>query len=108
MLQPLHVPESKWEEIIMDFIMGLPRTQSGYDSLWVIVDRLAKAAHFVPVKTTNTGPQLVELYMSRIVCLHGVSKRIVFARGTQFISKFWERLRKTLDTHLNFSFAYHP
>jgi hypothetical protein len=108
MLQPLHVPESKWEEIVMDFIMGLPRTQSGYDSLWVIVDRLAKAAHFVPVKTTNTGLQLVELYMSRIVCLHGVSKRIVFARGTQFISKFWERLRKTLDTHLNFSSAYHP
>jgi hypothetical protein len=56
----------------MDFIMGLPRTQSGYDSIWVIMDRLTKVAHFIPIKTTYSGPQLTELYMSRIVCLHGV------------------------------------
>jgi hypothetical protein len=55
----------------MDFIMGLPRTQSGYDSIWVIVDRLTKVSHFIPVKTTYSVPQLAELYMSRIVCLHG-------------------------------------
>jgi hypothetical protein len=80
-LPPLQVPESKWEEIVVDFIMELPRTLFRYDSLWLIVDRLAKAAHFVPVKITNTGLQLVELYMSRIVCLHGVPKQIMSARG---------------------------
>jgi IS30 family transposase len=108
LLQSLQVPEWKWEEIAMDFIVGLPRTQSGYDSIWVIVDRLTKLAHFIPVKTTYSGPQLAELYMSRIVCLHGVPKKIVSDRGTQFTSKFWERLHKTLDTQLYFSSAYHP
>jgi transposase InsO family protein len=104
----LQVPEWKWEEIDMDFIMGLPRTQSGYDSIWVIVDRLVKVAHFIPVKTTYSGPQLAELYMSRIVCLHGVPKKIVYDRGTQFTSRFWERSHGTLDTQLHFSSAYHP
>jgi transposase InsO family protein len=88
--------------------MGLPRTQSGYDSIWVIMDRLTKVAHFIPVKTTYSGPQLVELYMSRILCLHGVSKKIVSDRGTQFTLKFWERLHETLDTQLRFSSTYHP
>jgi hypothetical protein len=76
------VPEWKWEEIAIDFIVGLPRTQSGYDSIWGIVDRLTKVAHFIPVKTTYSGPQLTELYMSMIVCLHGVPKKIVSGRGT--------------------------
>jgi hypothetical protein len=66
----------------MNFIMGLPITQSGYDSIWVIVDRLTKVAHFIPIKTTHSGPQLAELYMSRIICLHGVLKKIVSDRGT--------------------------
>jgi hypothetical protein len=78
----------KWEEIGMDFIVGLPRTRDGYDSIWVIVDRLTKVAHFIPVKTTYTGAKLAELYMSRIVCLHGVPKKIVSDRGTQFTSRF--------------------
>jgi hypothetical protein len=82
------VPEWKWEEIAIHFIVGLPRTQSGYDSIWVILDRLNKVAHFIPVKTTYSGPQLVELHMSRIVCLYGVPKKIVSDRGTQFTLKF--------------------
>jgi transposase InsO family protein len=102
------VPEWKWKDIAMDFIVGLPRTQSGYDSIWVIVDRLTKLAHFIPVKMTYSGLQLAELYMSRIVCLHGVPKKILSNRGTQFTSKFWERLHETLDTQLRFSSAYHP
>jgi hypothetical protein len=61
----------------MNFIVGLPRTQSGYDSIWVIVDRLSKVAHFIPVKTSYSGPQLAELYMLRIVYFHGVPKKIV-------------------------------
>jgi hypothetical protein len=108
LLKPLQVPEWKWEEIAMVFIMGLPRSESGYDSNWVIVDRLIKVAHFIPVKTTYSGPRLADLYMSRIVCLHGVPKKIVSDRGTQFTSKFWERLHETLDTQLRFSSAYHP
>jgi hypothetical protein len=92
----------------MDFIVGLSRTQSGYDSIWVIVDRLTKVSHFIPVKTTYSGPQLAELCMSRIVCLHGVSKKIVSDRGTQFTLRFWERLHEVLNTQLRFSSAYHP
>jgi hypothetical protein len=92
----------------MDFIVGLPKTQSGYDSIWVVVDRLSKVAHFIPVKTTYKGSKLAELYIARIVCLHGVPKKIVSDRGTQFTSKFWEKLQESMDTKLNFSSAYHP
>jgi transposase InsO family protein len=88
--------------------VGLPRIQSGYNSIWVIVDRLTKVAHFIPVNTTYSEAQLAELYMSRIACLHGVPKKIVSDRGTQFTSRFWERLHETLDTQLHFSSAYHP
>jgi hypothetical protein len=76
----------------MDFIVGLPRTQSGYDSIWVIVDQLTKVAHFIHVKTTYSGLQLAELYMLRIVCLHGVTRKIVSDRGTQFTLTFWHML----------------
>jgi hypothetical protein len=83
-------------------------TQKGYDSIWLIVDRLTKVGHFIPVKTMYTGPQLAELYIARIVCLHGVPKKIVSDRDTQFTSMFWERLHESMDTKLNFSLAYHP
>jgi transposase InsO family protein len=100
--------EWKCEEIAMDFIVSFLRTQSVYDSIWVIVDRLAKIAHFISIKTTYSRPQLVEMYMSRIVYLHRVPKKIVSDKGTQFTSKFFERLHETLDTQLHFSSAYHP
>jgi transposase InsO family protein len=91
----------------MDFITGLPRTSKAYDSIWVIVDGLTKVAHFIPVKTTYKGSQLAELYMARIVCLHGVPKKIVLDRGSQFTSKFWKSFHENVDTKLNFSSAYH-
>jgi hypothetical protein len=69
-------------EIGMDFIVGLPRTQARYDLIWVIVDHLTKVAHFIPVKMIYSGAKLAELYMSRIVCLHGVPKKIVSDRGS--------------------------
>jgi hypothetical protein len=72
----------------MDFIVGLPRTQAGYDLIWVVVDRLTKVAHFIPVKTTYSGAKLTEFYISRIVCLHGVAKKIMSDRGSQFTSMF--------------------
>jgi hypothetical protein len=90
------------------FIVWLPRTQSGYDSIWVIVDRLTKVAYFIPVKTTYSSAKLREFYMARIVSLHGVPKKNVFERGPQFTSMFWEKLHESLDTRLNFSPAYHP
>jgi hypothetical protein len=92
----------------MDFIMGLPRTRSGFDSIWVIVDQLAKVAHFIPIEMTYSRPQMAELYMSVIVCLHEVLKKIMSDRGTQFTSRFWERLHEALDTQLRLSSAYHP
>jgi hypothetical protein len=88
--------------------VGLPKTQSSYDSIWVIIDRLSKVAHFILVKTTYKGSNFAELYLVRIVCLHGVAKKIVSDRGTQFTSKFWEKLHESMETKLNFSLAYHP
>ena len=70
----------------MDFITGLPRSDRGHDSIWVIVDRLSKVAHFIPVRTTYYGQKLAELYITRIVSLHGVPKKIVSDRGAQFTS----------------------
>ena len=108
MLQPLPIPDWKWDEIGMDFITGLPRTRSSYDSIWVVVDRLTKVARFIPVKTTYTSAQLAKIYMSKIVCLHGVPRKVVSDRGTQFTSKFWRQLHESLGTRLEFSTAFHP
>ncbi|WVZ94000.1 hypothetical protein U9M48_039944 [Paspalum notatum var. saurae] len=108
MLQPLAVPAWKWEDIHMDFIVGLPRTQKGYDSIWVIIDRFTKSAHFIPVKTTYRAKQYAELYISRIVSLHGVPLTITSDRGSLFLSHFWEQLQTALGTNLIHSSAYHP
>ncbi|WVZ49837.1 hypothetical protein U9M48_001163 [Paspalum notatum var. saurae] len=108
MLQPLAIPAWKWEDVHMDFIVGLPRTQKGYDSIWVIIDRLTKSAHFLPVKTHYTAATYAELYISRIVSLHGVPQTITSDRGSLFVSRFWEQLQTTLGTKLIRSSAYHP
>ena len=78
----------------MDFITGLPRSNKGHDSIWVIVDHLTKVAHFIPVKTTYDGNQLATLYINGIVSLHGVPKDIVSDRGTQFTSRFWKKVQE--------------
>jgi hypothetical protein len=108
LLQPLPIPEWKWEEIGMDFVTGLPRSQRGNDSIWVIIDRLTKVAHFIPVKTTFGGAALARLYLKEIVRLHGIPRKIVSDRGTQFTSKFWKGLQQAMGTKLDFSTAYHP
>jgi transposase InsO family protein len=92
----------------MDFVLGLPKTQKGHDAIWVIVDRLTKVAHFLPVRTTYGGEKLAKLYIENIVKLHGVPSRIVSDRGTQFTSRFWTSLHKAMGTKLDFSLAYHP
>jgi len=107
-LQPLSIPSWKWEDISMDFIVGLPKTSKGYDSIWVIVDRLTKSAHFLPVKIIFTAKQYAQLYMDRIVSLHGIPKTIISDRGTQFIAQFWEHFHAELGTQLIRSSAYHP
>jgi hypothetical protein len=107
-LQPLPIPAWKWEEISMDFIVGLPRTSKGYDSIWVIVDRLTKSAHFLPVDTKYNAAKYARLYFHRIVSLHGVPLTIVSDRGSVFMSHFWKTLQKCLGTKHLKSSAYHP
>jgi transposase InsO family protein len=108
MLQPLPIPTWKWDDINMDFITGLPKTTRGFDSIWVIIDRLTKLAHFLPVKIKHSTVRLAKIYFERILSLHGVPKTIIYDRGPQFVSKFWMELHKSLGTKVIHSSAYHP
>jgi transposase InsO family protein len=92
----------------MDFITSLPTTLKGNDLSWVIVDRLMKSAHFLPVKTTFRPPQYAEKYIAEIIRLHGIPKTIMSDRGSQFTTHFWEHLHKGLGTSLVLSTAYYP
>lgn len=92
----------------MDFIDGMPRTRKGSESIWVIVDRLTKSAHFIPVKSTRTASSLAEIYMREVVKLHGVPSSIVCDRDPIFTSKLWKAFQDTLGTKRNLSTAYHP
>lgn len=108
LLQPLKIPEWKRDKIGMDFIAELPKSNRGHDAIWVIVNHLTKVVHFIPVSTTYRGNQLAELYIHRIVSLHGIPKEIVSDQGTQFTSRFWGVFQKALGTNLSFSTAFHP
>jgi hypothetical protein len=107
-LQSLPIPEGKWEDISMDFIVGLPKTSRGCDSIWVIMDRFTKVAHFLPVKTRDSVVSYAKLYIACILSLHGVPRMIISDRGPQFVAKFWEGLHTSLGTKLIHSSAYHP
>ncbi|KAL8143446.1 hypothetical protein V2J09_016478 [Rumex salicifolius] len=108
MLQPLPIPEWKWEDISMDFLTGLPRTRKGMDAIWVIVDRLTKSAHFLGIRETWGPEKLSELFIREVVRLHGAPKTIVSDRDGRFISRFWKSIHAALGTQLHFSTAYHP
>ncbi|KAL0539787.1 hypothetical protein IC582_024005 [Cucumis melo] len=108
LLQPLSIPEWKWENVSMDFITGLPKTLRGFTVIWVVVDRLTKSAHFVPGKSTYTASKWAQLYMSEVVRLHGVPVSIVSDRDARFTSKFWKGLQTAMGTRLDFSTAFHP
>jgi hypothetical protein len=108
LLQSLSVTKWKWEEISIAFITGLPITPRGNDSIWVIVDRLTKSAHFLPVKATYRPPKYADIYIAEIVRLLGIPRTIVSDRGTQFTAHFWEQLQNGLGTKLVHSSAYHP
>jgi hypothetical protein len=106
-LQPLSIPTWKWDDISMDFIVGLSLTARKKYSIWVIVDKLTKTAHFIAVHTTYSVQHYAELYMDQIVRLHGILKTIISDRGTQFADRFWEQLHECLGTKLICSSSYH-
>ncbi|GKA89448.1 putative reverse transcriptase domain-containing protein [Tanacetum coccineum] len=103
-----YIPQWKWEKITMDFITKLPKTSSGYDTTWVIIDRLTKSAHFLPMKETNIMERLTRLYLREVVSRHGVPVSIISDNDSRFTSHFWLSLQKALGTRLDLSTAYHP
>ncbi|KAL4291663.1 hypothetical protein GQ457_14G020350 [Hibiscus cannabinus] len=108
LLQRIELPLWKWERVTMDFVSGLPLTPSKKNSIWVIVDRLTKSAHFIPVRANYSLGQLARLYIAEIVRLHGVPVSIISDRDPKFTSNFWGSLHTALGTQLDFSTAYHP
>ena len=92
----------------MDFVTGLLKSVKGHDAIWVIVDRLTKSSHFLPIKTTFSLDRLAQLYVMEIVRLHGVPVSIVSDRDPRFTSKFWNSLHKAMGTKLDFSTTFHP
>ncbi|GJS14300.1 putative reverse transcriptase domain-containing protein [Tanacetum coccineum] len=107
LVQP-EIPQWKWEKITMDFITKLPKTSSGYNTIWVIVDRLTKSAHFLLMKETDSMERLTRLYLKEVVSRHGVPVSIISDRDGRFTSYFWQSLQKALGTHLDMSTTYHP
>ncbi|KAL1942197.1 hypothetical protein VTO73DRAFT_6261 [Trametes versicolor] len=106
-LQPLDIPLRPWQGLTMDFIVKLPRSH-GYDSIWVVCDRLTRYAHFIPCNETLDAPGLAWLFLDRIVRYHGVPDSIISDRGPTFVSQFWRELSNHLQTELKHSTAYHP
>ena len=107
-LQSLEIPVRKWDDIAMDFVTKLPKTPKGYDTIWVITDRLTKSAHFLPIKETYPMERLARLYIDEIVMTHGVPLSIVSDRDSRFTSKFWKSLQRELGRQLKMSTADHP
>jgi hypothetical protein len=107
LLQPLCIREWKWDNISMYFIVGLLLTAYKFNLIWVIVDRLSKSAHFIPINTAYRVEKYAEIYIARVLYLHGVSKTIISDRGSQFVARFWEQLHTSLGSHLIHSLAYH-
>ncbi|GJV34185.1 reverse transcriptase domain-containing protein [Tanacetum coccineum] len=92
----------------MDFVTKLPRTSSGYDTIWVILDRLTKSAHFLPMREKDPMDKLTRLYLKEVVTRHGIPVSIIWDRDGRFTSNFWRAFQKALGTRLDMSTAYHP
>ena len=108
LLNRIPIPQWKWDSIAMDFVTRLPLTERKHDSVWVIVDRLIKSTHFIPVRIDYSMDRLAELYVDEIIRLHGVPLSIVSDRDPRFTSRFWKELQSTLGTRLNFNTVFHP
>ena len=107
-LHSLSIPEWKWEKVTMDFVVGLPRTFRKNDAIWVVVDRLTKVAHFLPIQQSYSLDHLAEIYVKEIMRLHGVPKSIVSDRDPRFTSHFWKSLQDVMGIQLHFSTTFHP
>ncbi|GJR73760.1 hypothetical protein Tco_0086125 [Tanacetum coccineum] len=107
LVQP-ETPMWKWERITMDFVIKLPKTSTGHDTIWVIVDRLTKSSHFIPIRATDSMETLTRLYIKEIVSRHGVPISIISDRDSHFTSRFWQSLQNALGTQLDMSTTYHP
>ena len=107
-LHPHDVPQMKWECNSMGFIRGIPKVTGGFDSIFVIVDKITKVAHLVPVKTTSAAPDIAHLFVKEIIRLHDIPTRINSDQDAKFTSKFWQALFQSVGTQLNLSSAYHP
>ncbi|MCO6516974.1 MAG: transposase family protein, partial [Snodgrassella sp.] len=108
LLQQPEIPQWKWERIAMDFVTKLPKTSGGFDAIWVIIDRLTKSAHFIPIRETYTMEQLARLYVKEIVSRHGAPVSIISDRDSRFTSNFWRSLQDSFGSNLDMSTAYHP
>ncbi|GJR86689.1 putative reverse transcriptase domain-containing protein [Tanacetum coccineum] len=107
LVQP-KIPEWKWDKITMDFVTKLPKTSQGYDTIWVIVDRLTKSAIFTPMRETDPMDKLARIYLKEVVTRHGIPVSIICDRDPRFASNFWRSLQNALGTNLDMSTAYHP
>jgi hypothetical protein len=108
LLQPHDVPISKWEVISMDFVVGFPLTSHRHNAILVIVDKLTKSAHFILVRDTYDVTDVAHVFVSEVIRLHRIPKKIISDRDSRFTSRFWTSLQSTLGTQLNLSIAYHP
>ena len=108
LLQPIAVPEKRWDVVTMDLIGPLPKTRNGFDAIFVCVDKLSKMVHYIPTTTTATAPVLAKLFMHEVVRLHGMPSTIISDRDARFTSQFWRELWQRMGTKLAMSTAYHP
>ncbi|GJY46651.1 putative reverse transcriptase domain-containing protein [Tanacetum coccineum] len=102
------IPEWKWEKITMDFVTKLPKSSSGHDTIWVVVDRLTKSAHFLPIREDYKTEKLAKIYTNEIVARHGVPVSIISDRDGRFTSHLWQAFQEALGTRLDMSTTYHP
>ena len=108
LLQPLDIPVWKWDEISMDFVTGVPKTFKKNDTIWVVVDKLSKSAHFLPIQQGYSVSKLSEIFLQEIIRLHGTPSSIVSDRDPRFTSRFWKGFQAAWGTRLKFSTAFHP